>query len=82
MNRLAMSLLAAAGAIAPLAGLPIQNANAQTITKPLHDVALSIGRGQLVTVAGTMADVFVANDAVADVQVKSANQLYVFGCCA
>jgi pilus assembly protein CpaC len=40
---------------------------------------LSIGRGQLITVGGAMADVFVANDAIADVQVKSQRQLYVFG---
>ena len=39
----------------------------------------SIGRGQLVTVGGTMADVFVADDKVADVQIKSQRQLYVFG---
>ena len=32
-----------------------------------------------VTLPGKMTDVFVANDAVADVQVKSTNQLYVFG---
>ena len=52
---------------------------AQTATGPATEVVLSIGRGQLVTVSGRMADIFVANDAIADVQVKSANQLYVFG---
>ncbi len=79
MNRLAITLLTAACAIAPLALVPIQAVEAQAVSKPAHDVALSIGRGQLVTVAGAMTDVFVANDTVADVQVKSANQLYVFG---
>ncbi len=49
------------------------------MTSPAQDIALSIGRGQLVTVPGNMADIFVANDAVADVQVKSQRQLYVFG---
>src|SRR5690606_36800124 len=38
-----------------------------------------IGRGQLVTVPGNMSDIFVANDSIADVQVKSQRQLYVFG---
>ena len=47
--------------------------------RPASDVVLSIGRGQLITVGGAMADVFVANDQIADVQVKSQRQLYVFG---
>ena len=79
MNRLAFTLLSAAAAIAPLALLPTTSAEAQTVSRPANDIVLSIGRGQLVTVGGTMADVFVANDQVADVQVKSSRQLYVFG---
>jgi pilus assembly protein CpaC len=47
--------------------------------KPSMDIVLSVGRGQLVQVPGNMADVFVANQAIADVQVKSTRQLYVFG---
>ena len=43
------------------------------------DLVLSIGRGQLVTVPGSLADVFIVNDSVADVQVKSQRQIYVFG---
>lgn len=76
--RLALSLLTAACAIAPLALVPAQSANAQSVVRPAHDLVLSIGRGQLISVGGTMADVFVADDKVADVQVKSANQFYVF----
>ena len=49
------------------------------VTAPARSLALGIGRGQLVTLPAAMADVFVANDTVADVQVKSGNQLYVFG---
>ena len=79
MNRLAFTLLSAAAAIAPLTLLPTSSADAQTVSRPANDIVLSIGRGQLVTVGGKMADVFVANDQVADVQVKSSNQLYVFG---
>ncbi|WP_421839297.1 type II and III secretion system protein family protein [Novosphingobium sp.] len=52
---------------------------AQTVTSPARSIAISIGRGQLVTLPGKMTDVFVANDNIADVQVKSTNQLYVFG---
>ncbi|NOU03280.1 MAG: secretion system protein, partial [Novosphingobium sp.] len=78
-NRLAAKFLAAVCLAAPLALLPAQAAQAQSVSRPANDILLSIGRGQLVTVGGTMADVFVANEQVADVQVKSGRQLYVFG---
>lgn len=78
MNRLLTSLLTAACIAAPLAMLP-SAAQAQSVSRPANDIVLSIGRGQLVTVADAMTDVFVANDQVADVQVKSPRQLYVFG---
>ena len=39
---------------------------------------LSVGRGRLITLPRPMADVFVADDKVADVQVRSSTQLYVF----
>ncbi|GMN13121.1 hypothetical protein MTsPCn7_08970 [Altererythrobacter sp. MTPC7] len=73
------SLLLAGLAMAPLASLAPAEAQAQGVTRPSQDIVLSMGRGELITVPGTMADVFVANDAIADVQVKSRNQLYLFG---
>ena len=39
---------------------------------------LSVGRGRLITLPRPMVDVFVADDKVADVQVRSSTQLYVF----
>jgi len=78
-SRLLKSALIAACAVAPLASAPIGSASAQSVVSPAQDIVLSIGRGQLVTVPGSMADIFVANEAVADVQVKSQRQLYVFG---
>ena len=78
-RRLIATLLSAACAIAPLAILPASGAHAQSVSRPANDIVLSIGRGQLVSLPGKMADVFVANDTVADVQVKSATQLYIFG---
>lgn len=72
-------LLAASLAAAPLAALPLANAAAQQVVSPSQEIVLSIGKGQLVSVPGSMADVFVANENVADVQVKSQRQLYVFG---
>ncbi len=79
MKRLASSFLAAACATVPLALLPAGTAHAQAVSRPANDILLSIGRGQLVTVPGAMADVFVADEKIADVQVKSTRQLYVFG---
>jgi pilus assembly protein CpaC len=72
-------LLVAALAAVPMAAMPATTAIAQQVVSPAQEIVLSIGRGQLVTVPGTMADVFVANDTIADVQVKSQRQLYVFG---
>jgi pilus assembly protein CpaC len=78
-SRVIKTVLCAACALAPLTAVPAGPALAQAVISPAQDIALSIGRGQLVTVPGNMADVFVSNDAVADVQVKSQRQLYVFG---
>jgi len=78
--RIASTLLPLAALAVPLAfAAAPAPAAAQTVTSPARSIAISIGRGQLVTLPGKMTDVFVANDTVADVQVKSANQLYVFG---
>jgi pilus assembly protein CpaC len=46
---------------------------------PSDVVTLSVGTGQMVRLPGTMSDLFVANDAIADVQVRSTNQIYIFG---
>lgn len=71
-------LVAALGAL-PMAAMPTGTATAQQIARPAQEIVLSIGKGELVTVPGSMTDVFVANDDIADVQVKSQRQLYVFG---
>ena len=47
--------------------------------RPSETLNLSQGTGTLVRLSRPMTDVFVANDQVADVQVRSATQLYVFG---
>lgn len=77
--RVLKTVLTAACALAPLAGTVSTPAAAQSVVRPTQSIELSIGNGQLVNVPGAMADVFVANDSVADVQVKSARQFYVFG---
>jgi pilus assembly protein CpaC len=47
--------------------------------RPSETLNLSQGVGTLVRLSEPMTDVFVANDAIADVQVRSSTQLYVFG---
>lgn len=78
-RRLTQKLLLASLAIAPLAGAPTTVASAQSVVRPSSEIVLSIGRGELINVPGSMTDVFIADDQVADVQVKSKRQLYVFG---
>ena len=79
MKRLTASIMMASAAAVTMAALPAPIATAQTVSSPGRDIVLSIGKGQLVTVPGTMTDVFVADENIADVQVKSRSQLYVFG---
>ncbi len=74
----AKALLAGLVAL-PMVAAPTGSATAQQVVSPSQEIVLSIGRGELVTIPGSMADVFVANENVADVQIKSQRQLYVFG---
>src|SRR4051812_47106652 len=46
---------------------------------PANDVTLSVGTGRMVRLSGTMSDLFVANPEIADVQVRSPSQIYIFG---
>ncbi len=78
-RRLTATLLLAGIAAAPLAGLPALPVAAQETIAPNRNINLSIGRGELINVPGNMADVFIANDGIADVQIKSESQLYLFG---
>ncbi|MBX7496686.1 type II and III secretion system protein family protein [Qipengyuania sp. 6B39] len=78
-RRLSTKMLLASLALAPLASIPANVATAQSVARPSSEIVLSIGRGELVTVPGAMANVFVADEKIADVQVKSTRQLYVFG---
>jgi pilus assembly protein CpaC len=54
-------------------------ARAVGIQRATSETVLSQGRGQLINLPSPISDIFVANDAVADVQVRSPTQLYVFG---
>lgn len=58
---------------------PTAPVTAQGVVAPEGQLTLSIGRGQLIEVGGRMSDVFIADDNIADVQIKSERQLYIFG---
>ncbi|MEJ7777924.1 MAG: type II and III secretion system protein family protein [Sphingomicrobium sp.] len=47
--------------------------------RPSETLNLSQSTGTLVRLSSPMSDVFVANDSIADIQVRSSTQLYVFG---
>ena len=47
--------------------------------RPSETLNLSQNTGTLVRLSSPMSDVFIANDAIADIQVRSSTQLYVFG---
>ncbi|WP_298853301.1 type II and III secretion system protein family protein [uncultured Sphingomonas sp.] len=53
-------------------------AAAPTLATPSSTLVLSKGRGRLVNLSSPMSDLFVADDSVADVQVRSPTQLYIF----
>ena len=61
-----------------LVAAPSQPVTAQAVQNASSSIDLSVGRGRLVSLPAPMSDVFVADDKVADVQVRSSRQLYVF----
>jgi pilus assembly protein CpaC len=63
----ALSLAATPAAAQPMAARPSETLN------------LSVGTGTLVRLSAPMSDLFIASEGIADVQVRSANQLYIFG---
>ena len=82
MTKFKSTLGAAAIALAVGMGslaVPAPAAAQSAAAKPAETLNLSQGTGTLVRLSGPMTDVFIANDSVADVQVRSASQLYVFG---
>jgi pilus assembly protein CpaC len=69
---LAVALAATGGVASPI--------TAQTrISATPALVEVNTGRGRLVTLTTPMTDVFVADDTIADVQVRSPTQIYIFG---
>jgi len=80
MKRMLTSMALAATALAPIGTAGISGtAAAQSIARPSNEVIVSVGTGELVQVSGRMADIFIADESIADVQVKSTNQVFVLG---
>ena len=80
LNRATLGTAMAAVLAASLGTVAPAPAVAQpTAARPSNDVTLSVGTGRMVRLDGQMSDLFVANDAIADVQVRSSNQIYIFG---
>lgn len=72
---LAAALAAGFAASAPSRAL----AQSGGAVAPANDVTLSVGAGRLVRLAAPITDLVVANEQVADVYVRSPNQIYIFG---
>ena len=62
-----------------LGGMPLAAQNGAAVSAPGGVVQVNTGRGRLVTLSRPLSDLFVADDSVADVQVRSPTQLYIFG---
>ncbi|SIO11923.1 pilus assembly protein CpaC [Parasphingorhabdus marina DSM 22363] len=69
---------ALAMALAANSAVPVQAQSAK-ITEPNSRISLAVSRGKLVTLPAAVEDVFIAENGIADVQVRSPRQLYIFG---
>lgn len=72
------SLGSALASVLVLGALAATPATSQ-VTPPRSVTNLSTGKGTLVQLSQPVADVFVADERIADVQVRSPTQLYIFG---
>ncbi|RHW17342.1 BON domain-containing protein [Sphingomonas gilva] len=71
--------LAAALAVG-LAATASAPAAAQVVARtPNETIQISVGQGRMVKLDAPMSDLFVASDEIADVQVRSPTQLFIFG---
>ena len=75
-----LALGAAAGTATPASAAAVMRGTVPVRAEtPSQTMAVSVGRGTLVTLPSPMTDIFVADEKVADVQVRSPTQLWVFG---
>ena len=55
------------------------NAQSVSISQPDSRISVSVGRGKLITLPSPIEDIFIAENSIADVQVRSPRQIYIFG---
>ncbi|WP_417622652.1 type II and III secretion system protein family protein [Parasphingorhabdus sp.] len=55
------------------------NAQSVNISQPDSRISLSVGRGKLISLPAPIEDIFIAENNIADVQVRSPRQIYIFG---
>jgi pilus assembly protein CpaC len=77
ITAIALAPAAASAAVRPSRGAAA--VRTATIGKPSETTTLSIGSGQMIALSAPISDLFVADDKIADVQVRSTTQLYLFG---
>src|SRR5687768_12169394 len=77
MKRAVLGTMLAAGMAATVSSQAI--AQGSRPVAPVNEITLSQGTGRLVRLPAAMTDVFVADSRIADVQVRSANQIFIFG---
>jgi pilus assembly protein CpaC len=77
--RMAFATATAIAASLVAVSVPMSPATAQTVTQRAStELTLSKGRGQLISLPAAISDVLVSNETVADVQVRSPRQIYVY----
>lgn len=69
----ALALALVANSTTPL------NAQSVNISQPNSRISLAVGRGKLITLPSPIEDIFIAENNIADVQVRSPRQIYIFG---
>jgi pilus assembly protein CpaC len=79
IRRTGLGTAIAAVLAAGLMAVPATPAFSQGTLAPTNDVTLSVGTGRMVRPSGAVAEVFVADEAIADVHASSASQIYIFG---
>jgi pilus assembly protein CpaC len=79
LNRATLGTAIAAILTASVGAAPAQAFTQPTSVRAGSEVSLSVGLGQMVRLNSPISDLFVADDKIADVQVRSANQIYIFG---
>jgi pilus assembly protein CpaC len=78
-SRISLGTAIAAVLAASIPVLPAPAAAQPPAVRPSNTITLSAGTGRMVRLDAPISDIFVANEAIADVQVRSANQIFIFG---